>query len=249
VRQLRDLIERTGRLSALGTLAASIAHEIRNPLVAVRTFFQLAPKRWHEEDFANDFRELAEKEVLRISNLVTELLTTARPPTLTMEHFAIDDLIAPIVMLLSPFARSQRVRLEYQAATEAAPVYGAPDQLKQVLLNIVLNAVEATPPEGLVRVGTSRVSRAEGVFCRIEVRDTGLGIPSAVRERIFDPFFTTKADGTGLGLSIARRVVVEHNGFIAVDGSTRQGTCFRVDLPLVAASAVAEDTTPLTRDV
>jgi signal transduction histidine kinase len=236
--QLRQAVEHAGRLSALGTLAASIAHEIRNPLVAVRTFFQLAPQKWNDEEFAKDFRSVTEKEVLRISDLVTELLSIAKPPTRTMEDVDVDELIERTVMLLTPQARRHRVQLETVGVGQATFVHGAADQLVQVLVNLLLNAIEATPAGGAIEVRKSELAGPLQKLCRIEVRNTGDGIPAHLQDSIFDPFFTTKPGGTGLGLSIARRIVIEHEGCISVQSSTGDGARFCIDLPVSSLCAV-----------
>jgi len=230
--QLRKLVEHTGRLSALGTLAAGIAHEIRNPLVSVRTFFQLAPQRWNDEQFATDFRLVTEKEVLRISDLVMELLSIARPPAHSREEVDIGEMLDRTVLLLGPQARRQRVELKRVVSEDYAYVRGVPDQLRQVLLNIVLNAIEATPPGGRVTVGATKIHDSSGPACRIEVLDTGSGIPADLQQSIFEPFITTKTDGTGLGLAIAHRIVAEHGGSISVHSSKGQMTRFEIDLPV-----------------
>jgi signal transduction histidine kinase len=236
--QLRHAVEQAGRLSALGTLAASIAHEIRNPLVSVRTFFQLAPQRWHDEEFARDFRVVTEKEVLRISDLVTELLSMAKPPARTMEDIDVGDLIEHAVMLLTPHARQQRVQFESEGAGRATLVHGSADQLKQVLVNLLLNAIEAAPAGGTVAIRKSEILGPSERLCRIEVSDSGDGIPPHLEQSIFEPFFTTKPGGTGLGLSIARRIIVEHEGRISVQNSAGQGARFCIDLPVSSLCAV-----------
>lgn len=236
--QLREAVERTSRLSALGVLAASIAHEIRNPLVSVCTFFQLAPERWHDEEFSRDFRALAEKELLRVSNLVTELLSLAKAPTRAKECVDVGALVARTIMLIAPKARQQRVKLASESPEPSAVVYGAEDQLKQVLINVLLNAVEATPPGGTVKIGTTELVRRGRGFCRLTVVDSGPGVSPEARENLFEPFFTTKPSGTGLGLSIARRIVAEHEGCISFESDGGGGTQFHIDLPLFDARAL-----------
>jgi len=234
--QLRAVVEQTGRLSAMGTLAASIAHEIRNPLVSVRTFFQLAPQRWNDAEFAGSFRELTESEVVRISDLVTELLGIAKPPARSMADVDLDDLVQRMATLLAPQARRQRVHLEWEGLRAGAAVHGSEDLLKQVFLNLILNAIEATPERGTVSVSTRKAEGQSGRCVQVEVCDTGPGIPAEIRECLFEPFHTTKANGTGLGLSIAHRVVAEHDGFISVESSTGEGTRLLVQLPVSGAN-------------
>jgi signal transduction histidine kinase len=240
LRRSRDIINRAGRLSALGTLAAGIAHEIRNPLVSIQTFFQLAPHRIGDEEFMTSFLRLAEAEVQRISSLISELLSFAKSPTATVGHVDLDESIDRMAVLLAPQARTQQVELRRIASEGRHVVLADPDQIMQVLINIVLNGVQATPAGGAVTIETRKLDHETGLFCQVEIRDTGRGIPSEVRDAIFDPFFTTKDRGTGLGLPIAHRIVAECGGFISVDSVEGQGSRFFVNLPSSREDEAAE---------
>lgn len=234
LRRSRDIISRAGRLSALGTLAAGIAHEIRNPLVSIHTFFQLAPQRLDDEEFMTSFLSLAEGEVQRISNLITELLTFAKSPTTTPREIDVNEVVSRSLTLLAPQARAQHVELKFQGAENLDPVLADPDQVLQVIINIVLNAVQVSPSGKSVDVTTRMLERDGETMCQIEVSDVGPGIPSDMHEAIFNPFFTTKEKGTGLGLPIAHRIVAESGGFITVDSSEGEGSKFYVNLPAAA---------------
>jgi len=231
LRRSRDIINRAGRLSALGTLAAGIAHEIRNPLVSIQTFFQLAPHRIADEEFMTSFLRLAEAEVQRISSLITELLSFAKSPATSVGEVDIEEIIERTLTLLVPQARAQNVALVRGSAVSLPQVLIDPDQIMQVLINLVLNAIQATAPGGTVTVETRMTDHQSGRFCQIEVRDTGSGIPFELREAIFNPFFTTKDRGTGLGLPIAHRIVAEAGGFLTVESVEGQGSQFFVHLP------------------
>lgn len=226
----REMLERAGRLSLLGKLAAAIAHEIRNPLVSVQTFFQLAPQRWHDEEFAGAFRELTEREVTRIGNLIAELLSFARSPERVMSEVELSELTEQTVRLLVPHAREHRLEIEFAAAGRSILIRACPDQLRQVLLNLILNAIEATS-DGRITVCVRTTQRQERRLALVEVRDTGAGIPPDLLPDVFHPFFTTKPDGTGLGLSIAQEIVQSHGGFISVESALGTGSVFTVHLP------------------
>jgi signal transduction histidine kinase len=234
LRRSRDIINRAGRLSALGTLAAGIAHEIRNPLVSIQTFFQLAPQRLDDEEFMTSFLALAETEVQRISSLISELLTFAKSPASTVSKSDLGDIIDRAMTLLAPQARKQHVELVRIASEHLPPVLADPDQILQVLINIVLNGLQATPNGGKVTVLTRVIDYESGSYCQVEIRDTGAGIPEEIREAIFNPFFTTKDKGTGLGLPIAHRIIAESGGFITVESVEGEGSRFFVNLPLAA---------------
>lgn len=235
LRRSQDIIRRADRSSALGTLAAGIAHEIRNPLVSIQTFFQLAPQRLQDEEFMTEFLEMTANEVKRIAHLINELLSFARSPTPSYGLVDLNLLVERVGILISPEARKQKLRLEQVLAQETPRVYGDAEQIRQVLINLVFNAIQATPPGGLVTIVTRSVRRHGIEFGRIEVGDTGCGISVDQLDNIFNPFYTTKVKGTGLGLAITQRIVSEHGGVIEVQTKEGTGTTFFVDLPTSAA--------------
>lgn len=232
LRRSRDIINRAGRLSALGTLAAGIAHEIRNPLVSIQTFFQLAPERLDDEEFMSSFLRLAESEVQRISSLIGELLAFAKAPSVSVREVDLNEVVERAIILLEPQAKSQGVRLSSQTTPHLRPVIADPDQVMQVILNIALNGIQASVEGGEVAVETRTVEQEGTSFCQIEVRDSGIGIPEAVKENIFNPFYTTKSKGTGLGLSIANQIINEAGGFILVESDEGRGARFFLHLPV-----------------
>lgn len=240
LKQSRAIISRAGRLSAIGTLAAGIAHEIRNPLVSIQTFFQLAPSRLDDEEFMTSFLRLAEAEVQRIGNLISELLTFAKSPVPIRRSINVPEIAERATILLEPQARSQGVALSHNVEGDPPCVLADADQVMQVVLNIGLNGIQATPRGGEVRL-TCRSAEADGVrYCELEILDTGKGIPDSLREAIFDPFFTTRDKGTGLGLAIAHQIVTESGGFITVASGEGQGSRFVVRLPAAEAEGAGE---------
>lgn len=231
LRQSRAIISRAGRLSAIGTLAAGIAHEIRNPLVSIQTFFQLAPQRLNDEEFMTSFLKLAEAEVQRIGNLISELLMFAKSPVPIRRPVDVGEVVERATILLEPQARSQGVALSHFRDGQLPYVLADGDQIMQVVLNIGLNGIQATPRGGQVRLACREVDVDGGRYCEIEITDTGSGIPDSMREAIFDPFFTTRDKGTGLGLAIAHQIVSESGGFIGVSSAEGGGSRFTVTLP------------------
>jgi signal transduction histidine kinase len=221
----RTLLQRADRLSALGTLAAGVAHEIRNPLVSVRTFIQLLPERVDDEEFRTSFRELALKEIERICELITDLLAFSRPTPAEREPADLNEITSQIVRLLEPEARKRDVLITMTLAARVPVVVVHEAQVKQVLMNVVLNAIQACAGHGTVDVRTAHDAAAG---CVVEVADTGIGMTPEQREHIFDPFFTTKETGSGLGLYIAHRIVAEHGGAIVVEPRAEGGTRFRI---------------------
>lgn len=228
-----EVIERAEMCFAVGALAAGIAHEIRNPLVSMHTFLQLASGRLDDDDLAS-FARVAAAEVDRINQLIDELLALGKPPaaaaTAAAPEAGVDEAVGRVVTLLTPQARAQRVelvRLPSPALLPAARI--DPGRLVQVLLNLGLNGLQATPSGGRVTIAAAAAER--GRACRIEIGDGGPGISHEIRGSIFEPFFTTKAGGTGLGLPIAARLVAEAGGRIEVESTEGRGSSFAVYLP------------------
>jgi signal transduction histidine kinase len=231
LRASREQVSRASRLSALGTLAAGLAHEIRNPLVAVRTFIDLLPTRLDDPDFLNNFRDLSLGEMRRVNNLLTDLLALGK--SATAEYRVVDPAatLEPVLRLMDSTANKRRVKLSFRAIGAIDPIWADPDQMKQIVLNLVLNAIEASPEGGDVAV-TVRTGPRGGAT--LEVSDSGTGIPHEQIEHIFDPFFTTKESGTGLGLALVHQIVLEHGGEISVDSIPGRGSRFRISLPAVS---------------
>lgn len=230
MKRTQSLMRRSDRLAALGSLTAGLAHEIRNPLVAVKTFLQLLPDRYEDEEFRGDFLNLTTSEVERITTLVSELLDFARPSEPQFKKADVNEVLEKVIHLVTVEAKKRDIVIDTKLK-ETGEVMLDEEQIKQVFLNIFLNAVDAISGDGNILV-TSRSIQRNGVdYVRIEIADTGQGIPKKILDRIFDPFFTTKEKGSGLGLSICHQIVQEHNGYIEVGSKLGKGTTFFVNLP------------------
>ncbi len=233
LKKSKSYIRRTDRLASLGILTAGLAHEIRNPLVAIKTFTQLLPERLDDEEFRNHFLTIASGEVDRISSLINELLEFARPsePKLQMED--INTVLDGMILLISTETKKKNVNIRKHYAADLPPIQIDREQMKQVFLNILLNAIEATPEHGEITVKTRSFMKPGGdPYIQIEFTDTGRGIPAEYLEDIFNPFFTTKNKGGGLGLSISNQIVQDHKGYIDVESQLNKGSSFFVNLPL-----------------
>lgn len=226
----RERLERADRLAAIGTLAAGIVHDIRNPLVSVRTFLQLLPERLDDEEFRGAFRELALSELDRVCLLINDLLSFARPAAPEREPVDLVPIATQMVRLLEPEARKGDVELVLETNGDSVLVVGDEGQLRQVLMNVVLNGIEATPSGGRVSVACAAggLEAAEAV---VTVTDTGAGLPAGDPDRIFEPFVTTKDLGSGLGLYVARRIVLDHGGTIEATRCEHGGTAIAIRLP------------------
>lgn len=229
---------RTDRLATLGELAAGAAHEIRNPLTSIRSTIQYLSK-----DFANDpvksemISELI-SEVERINKIVQGLLSFARPSKLNMEEVNIEQLINQTLVLISTTLQKQKVEVQFEYFTEESIIFGDMEQLKQVFLNIMLNAIDAMEQNEPERSRIMIISIEKGVaidahnrYLLISFEDTGKGISEKDVENIFNPFFTTKEDGTGLGLAISYGVINRHGGDIEVKSMPNRGTVFTIKIP------------------
>jgi PAS domain S-box-containing protein len=237
---------RAERLASFGSLASGVAHEIKNPLVAIRTFAELLPERFADVDFREDFSKVVVREIDRIDNLVARLRGIASAP----QHLAGSvDLRQPIADTL----RLLRGQLELSRTTVRHVVEGDPPfvaiedaQLKQLFLNIFQNALEAMGNGGELTIRISRTQTSGSPWILVEVSDTGPGMPESVRTHAFDPFFTTKATGSGLGLAICRSIVDAHRGTIRAENNRHSpGTTIVLELP--AADAPSENLQSVVR--
>jgi len=230
-RQLRRseiVLERANRLSSLGLLAAGIAHEIRNPLVAVKTFLDLLPQRLDDQEFLSRFRDLSLGELRRVTDLIADLLSLGKSKTPERRSVELAPTLEPVVRLMESTARKREVDVVASFDPQLPVVWADPDQLKQITLNLLLNAIEMSSAGGHVWLDV-RPAFADTVV--LEVRDEGPGIPPEQLETIFHPFFTTKETGTGLGLTLVHQMVMEHGGEITVESQLGRGSVFRVTLP------------------
>jgi len=232
LRHTRELLGRADRLSALGMLAAGVAHEIRNPLVSVRTFIQLLPERLADEEFRTEFRELALGEIERICALINDLLAFSRPAPTERAPTDLNELVAQIARLLEAEARRRDVAVAFHGEADLPRVVADEAQVKQVLMNLLLNALQACGSHGSVEITTRSEEERGERWCTVTIADSGAGIPPEHVEQIFDPFFTTKDAGSGLGLFIARQIVTEHGGHITTAPRPGGGTAFTIHFPL-----------------
>ncbi len=229
---------RAARLAGLGTLAAGIAHEINNPLASIAGCAEGLERKLRgggvTPEQQREYLQIIAKEAYRAHEITSRLLEFARSEPAAPVNFAIGELMGEIGILLEHQLSSRGIRLESSCEADMPPLRGNPSECKQVLLNLLHNAIDASPVNGSIRVACSR-DRGDAV---LEVEDQGPGIPADQLERIFDPFFTTKAPGkgTGLGLAIVHRIVEAHGGRIEVV-NTGHGALFRVRIPLVSTPA------------
>ena len=230
------LMRRTDRLRSLETIAGGFAHEIRNPLTSIKTFVQLAPGRRGDAEFIDRFSAVVIEDVYRIERLIHEILDYARyrEPKFVLED--LNDIVSSCLYFIEVKAHSKLITIEKHLAPDLPSTMLDRQQIKQVLLNLLLNGIDAMNDRGgQLSVTTRLLNKADGTWMQIAVRDTGVGISPSNLEHIFDPFYTTKhesieREGTGLGLTIVHQIIQEHHGYIEVESTVGAGTTFYINL-------------------
>jgi len=224
-RRANESLRRAERLKTLGEMAAGMAHEVKNPLAAIRSSAQILAERVSGKEA--QFAHLVVSEVDRLNRVVNEFLAYARPAPLKREPVLLSGLLDSCLELLAPVIEQAGVIVKRAYPEGEQKVNGDPNQLRQVFLNLILNAVQALGYSGEMTLGFDR----DGGRARVLVRDNGPGIPPDKLRQVFEPFYSTKPGGTGLGLPIAQRIVAEHGGQLEIDSTPGAGTTATVVLP------------------
>jgi nitrogen-specific signal transduction histidine kinase len=245
LKRLELQIRRSDRLASLGTLSAGMAHEIKNPLVSIKTFAQLLPERYQDPDFRETFSNLIGHEIERIDSLVNQLLRFARPAKPVLKPMHVHEILEKSLLLVGHRLYQKDIKLTRSWEANVDTIRADADQLEQVFLNFFINAMDAMKTGGELNVQTeirtdeewvSALTQTNGTtqeILRITIRDTGEGIKGEDIPHVFDPFFTTKDYGTGLGLSVVHGIIQEHGGQIEVESELKKGTSFHILFPLV----------------
>jgi signal transduction histidine kinase len=238
-----EVFRNTERLISLGELSARVAHEIRNPLTGVRTTVQFVASKLRTGDSRRDDLHDVLKELDRIEQIITDLLLFARPQAAKPVTTDLREVVEKVLDNLARRLKDAGIEVERDFDPEESlpHVLVDPDMAQQVVLNLVINAIQAMPEGGTLRVSTGlRRTRYRKAYVDVSVIDSGPGIPDEVKEKIFDPFFTTRSMGTGLGLSISLQIAREHGGNLTARNLT-QGAAFRFSLPATVAMQEADE--------
>jgi two-component system, NtrC family, sensor histidine kinase HydH len=222
-----ETLRRADRLAAIGQLSAGLAHEIRNPLASIEGAAEILANDDTDEATRAEFAGLIKKECARLSRLLTRLLDYARPRKPDYRATPVPPLIESVARLIHHSAQQARVQVVLELSNQMPDLWCDPEQIRQVLLNLALNGVQAMSQGGTLRISALATGRA----IEIRVKDEGAGIPPENLTRLFDPFFTTRTNGTGLGLPIVQQIVNQHGGTVDVDSTVGSGTTFTVRLP------------------
>ena len=232
--KMEDEFRKMGELAAVGQLAASIAHELRNPLSSIKGAAQFIQKEYENEPSIVEFLGIIIEEVNVLNKLTTEFLDFARPMQLELRPLSVNDTVTKVLNLMGLHIEENNVSIKKSLNPTIPNIQADETQLEQVLKNVVINALQAMPDGGLISIETGPTS-AGGAY--VSVGDTGMGIPKEKLDRIFQPFFTTKTKGTGLGLSVVNKIIENHGGKIEVKSEVDKGTTFKIYLPKIGMHA------------
>lgn len=239
VEKLEENLQRLERLASIGTLSSSMAHEIKNALVAVKTFVDLLLEKNRDAELA----ELVRREMRRVDSILSQMLKFAGPGKPAFAVLRVHELLDQSLRMIQRPLEGKLVTLRRAYAAASDLVKGNDHLLQQAFFNLFLNAMDAVGPNGELSVATEIVSAAprsarglrarKQPHLRVTIKDTGVGVAPENISRMFEPFFTTKKNGTGLGLAITHRIIREHHGSIEVESQLNQGTTFDILLPLL----------------
>jgi PAS domain S-box-containing protein len=236
LKELEEERRQAERLASIGAMASGIAHEIKNPLVAIKTFAELLPERFTEEDFREDFSKVVIREIDRIDDLVARLRGLAGPSAQRLTPLDLRDPIEDTLALLRAQLEQKHIHLRRLYHPNLPAVSGDPAQLKQLFLNLFMNALEAMDHEGELTVHLHKRSKQGEGTVLVRISDTGSGIPESILGKIFDPFVTTKARGSGLGLAICRGIADAHGATMRAENNPKRlGSTITVEFPAVLA--------------
>ncbi|WP_027366076.1 PAS domain S-box protein [Desulfotruncus alcoholivorax] len=229
LKETQNVLREREKLSIIGQMAAGMAHEIKNPLTAVRGFAQLLAQKCNDNQVLAQYAGIIIEEVDRANKVLSDFLQLARPKPSVLARECVGDLVEETLAIVSPQAFLSNISVNYKPDQDLPQCMIDRNQIKQVLLNLCYNAIEAMPGGGVIDVEVGYLPKNNEVF--INIKDTGCGIPSDQMENLGVPFFSTKATGTGLGLSISYAIVAAHKGRIEVISREGVGTLFRIFLP------------------
>jgi len=238
VYKIQEEILRMDRLVSLGKLASGIAHELRNPLAGIKTTAQALGEEMSGDDSRREYLHRITKEIDRLNDLLKTFFSFAKPQNLNLVHCHIKDIINEIIPFLIKEIADKGIRFIETYHPQLLKVKVDKTQMHQVFLNLFLNAIQAMPNGGELKIEASPLisNSLEGLkqnFIKVVISDSGRGIPPHIVHKIFDPFFTTKPKGIGLGLSITYQIIKKHGGTIKVESQWEKGTSFVINLPEV----------------
>ncbi len=232
LRELQEQIKEKERMAYLGELSAAVAHEIRNPLNSIELYIGLMKRKLLSDPQLLQAIEKIQQEIRALNAIVSHFLIFARPAQLNYQSVVLSDLFQESLMLAEDEIQKQNIRVQINFSENGLFFKGDFNQLKQALLNVILNAVQSMQPKGLLSMSALKAQKTGGQeWLRIQIRDSGKGIPEEDKEKIFEPFFSTRSQGTGLGLAIVRNIIHAHGGTVFVESKIDRGTIVTFELP------------------
>ena len=223
---LETELQRSERLKSVSTLAAGMAHEIRNPLTSIKTFVEYMGKKHQDPEFRAKFENIVPKEIDKITNIINQLLDYSRTEKVSQKECDIHHILEYVLDLYNSAFLNKHIKLQKEYNSKFSRIICDENQLKQVFINIILNSIESMPSGGDITVMTEDIDNT----LEITIKDTGIGIPKDKIKHLFDPFYTTKEKGTGLGLFIVHQIIQNNNGKIGIDSDASKGTVVKIKL-------------------
>lgn len=225
----QESLKQSEKLAAMGQMAASMAHEIRNPLGIIKSTADVLKEKYTDPTKSDELFDYISEEVKRLNHLVNSFLSFAREPKLDPKSARIENVIKKAVAAIEREELEKSISINFAQAEALQPFEFDENAIQQVLFNIMINSIQAIPEEGKIEIELSRVNLKNKLFAKISIADNGQGIEGEIN-RIFEPFYTTKSSGSGLGLAISKQIVEKHGGWLEAESQSGQGTTFRVFL-------------------
>ena len=226
--QAEEHLRKVDRMATLGELAAHMAHEIGNPLGSIKGAAEILCDDYTEDSYKYEFAQILIQEVQRLNSAIQDFLGFGKPRALELVESDLNQLIRTAIQFITPQCTQQAISVELNLDDTLDGILMDPRKMEQAILNILFNAMAAMPEGGTLTLSTRHEVPH---FARIEIEDTGEGIPESLLDKIFEPFITTRSDGTGLGLAIVRRIIEAHRGRISVESHEGKGTRFTILIP------------------
>lgn len=221
---LKQELERSERLKIANTLALGLAHEVKNPLTTLKTFTEFLPQHYDDKEFLEKFSKIVPGEIERVNDIIKQLLQFSRPTPPALQSSSVYQLMQDILVFLNNDLLKHKIKLNESYEDRTLKINADPNQIKQALLNILLNAIDAMPGGGTI---TIEAKKNEDLV-ELSIRDSGCGIAKEDLKHIFDPFYSKKESGTGLGLAVTHQIIKNHNGRIEVESELNKGTIFKI---------------------
>ena len=227
LKEAQEELIQSNKFKVLGELASGMAHEIRNPLGSIQGALEIIKEDYKQGDKKFEFLNILFKEIRRLNRVVADFLSYAGPSQPALVGCDLNQLIQESLSIIKPEADKKRIDLKIELSPKMPPIQADPSQIKQALLNLLLNSLQALENSGEISV----TSESKNGWITVAIKDTGPGISPENLSKVFTPFFTTKEEGVGLGLGIVERIIQNHKGRISVESQEGRGTVFAIELP------------------